>query len=242
MIKSALTITHNTQVAHKTWRMVLTGQHDCTTPGQFINLSLPGFYLRRPFSVCDWTDSSLTVYYKVMGQGTDAMTTLAPGTMLDALTGLGNGFDKSKSGDAPLLMGGGVGVPPLYRLCRELIAQGKSVRVALGFGSAREVFLADQFAALGAQVQIATMDGSQGVAGVVLDACRMDACSYFYACGPLPMLKAVCQSACTPGQVSLEERMGCGFGACMGCTIITKDGPRRVCHDGPVFESGVLTW
>lgn len=242
MIQSTLTIRENTPVAHNTYRMVLEGRHGFTTPGQFLNLTVPGFYLRRPFSVADWDDTSAIVYYKVVGGGTQAMAGLAPGTQADALTGLGNGFDAAKSGDNPLLIGGGVGVPPLYRLCKELIARGKSVHVALGFGSAREVFLADEFTALGAQVDITTMDGTHGVQGVVLDACSMDRCSFFYACGPVAMLRAVCEAACSRGDVSLEERMGCGFGACMGCTVFTKDGPRRVCVDGPVFESGVLSW
>ena len=242
MKRSMLVILENTQVAHNTWRLVLKGEHGFTTPGQFLNLTVPSFYLRRPFSVADWDDKGCIVYYKVVGDGTRAMTTLAPGTKADALTGLGNGFDIAKSGDKPLLIGGGAGVPPLYRLCRELIAGGKRVRVALGFGSQEEIFLAYKFAALGARVDITTLDGSQGVKGVVLDACSMDRCSYFYTCGPAAMLKAVCASACSPGEVSLEERMGCGFGACMGCTVITANGPKRVCHDGPVFESGVLAW
>ncbi len=242
MKQSTLTITENTLVARNTWRMVLSGETAFTAPGQFLNMTVPGFYLRRPFSVADWDEGGVTVYYKVVGEGTKAMTTLTPGMQTNTLSGLGNGFDLAKAGANPLLIGGGAGVPPLYRLCKELIAQGKPVRAALGFNSSDEVFLADEFRALGAEVTITTMDGTHGVAGVVLNACSMDRCSYFYACGPLPMLKAVHGAACSAGEISLEERMGCGFGACMGCTVITKDGPKRVCYDGPVFESGVLTW
>lgn len=237
------TLGEHMQIARNTYRMVLLGDSSAfVRPGQFVNLSLPGFYLRRPFSVCDWQEGQITVIYKVLGSGTQAMTSLAQGIKLDALTGLGNGFDLSSSGDRPLLLGGGVGVPPLYRLARDLVKQGKQVQVALGFNTREEVFLAEEFSALGAQVTVATMDGSQGVKGLVLDACNLADCSSFYACGPTAMLKAVCQAATSPGQVSLEERMGCGFGACMGCTVKTTQGMMRVCKEGPVFDKEVLAW
>lgn len=237
------TLSEHRRIARGTYLMQLSG--DTTAfirPGQFLNLTLPGFYLRRPFSVCDWQEGRATVIYKVLGAGTQAMTSLKEGTVFDALTGLGNGFDTGMSGSKPLLIGGGVGVPPLYRLARDLLSQGRQVQVALGFNAGEDVFLAEEFQRLGAEVLLATLDGSAGVKGLVLDACRMDACTYFYACGPTGMLKAVCRAACTSGQLSLEERMGCGFGACMGCTLITTQGPRRVCKEGPVFFREVLGW
>lgn len=243
MKQSTYTVLENRQIARATFLMRLQGDTSAfTTPGQFLNLSLPGYYLRRPFSICDWQAGEATIIYKVLGQGSGDMTAFAPGVALDVLTGLGNGFNLDKSGDRPLLIGGGVGVPPLYRLARELIAQGKQVTVALGFGSGDEVFYQEEFSALGAQVQVATLDGSAGIQGLVTDVCDLDACSYFYACGPTAMLKAICEQAPGPGELSLEERMGCGFGACMGCTVITQEGPQRVCKEGPVFTREVLGW
>lgn len=243
MKQSTYTILENRQIAKATFLMRLQGDTSAfTTPGQFLNLSLPGYYLRRPFSICDWQAGEATIIYKVLGQGSGEMTAFAPGVTLDVLTGLGKGFNLDKSGDRPLLIGGGVGVPPLYRLARELVARGRQVTVALGFGSVDEVFYQEEFSALGAQVQVATMDGSAGTQGLVTDVCDLDACSYFYACGPTAMLKAICEQAPGPGELSLEERMGCGFGACMGCTVITQEGPQRVCKEGPVFTREVLGW
>lgn len=237
------TLIQHIPLARNIFQMLLSGDTSAfSKPGQFLNISLPGFYLRRPFSICDWQPGEARVIYKVLGKGTQAMTKLPAGAKLDALVGLGNGFDTSLSGEKPLLLGGGAGVPPLYRLARDLLEQGKQVTVALGFQAGEDIFLAEEFAGLGARVQVATMDGSQGVKGLVLDACRMDACSYFYACGPTGMLKAVCQAACTSGQLSLEERMGCGFGVCMGCSVMTTAGPQRVCKEGPVFSREALGW
>ena len=243
MKQSTYTVLENRQIAKATFLMRLQGDTSAfTTPGQFLNLSLPGYYLRRPFSICDWQAGEATIIYKVLGQGSGEMTAFAPGVALDVLTGLGNGFNLDKSGDRPLLIGGGVGVPPLYRLAKELIAQGKQVTVALGFGSGDEVFYQEEFSALGAQVHVATLDGSAGMKGLVTDACDLNACSHFYACGPTAMLKAICEQAPGPGELSLEERMGCGFGACMGCTVFTTTGPQRVCKEGPVFTREVLGW
>lgn len=230
-------------IAKNTYRMEFSG--DTTAflrSGQFVNLSLPGFYLRRPFSLCDWSDNCATVIFKVLGRGTERMATLQPGVQLDALCGLGNGFDLEKSGESPLLVGGGAGVPPLYRLCRDLLDEGRQVRVALGFGSSDEVFLEDAFRALGAEVSVATLDGSCGIRGTALDACDFPQASRFYACGPTAMLKALCQTVSVPGEVSMEERMGCGFGACMGCTVMTQAGPMRACREGPVFDKEALAW
>lgn len=243
MKQSSYTVLENRQIAKATFLMRLQGDTSAfTTPGQFLNLSLPGYYLRRPFSICDWQAGEATIIYKVLGQGSGEMTAFAPGVSLDVLTGLGKGFNLDKSGDRPLLIGGGVGVPPLYRLAKELVARGRQVTVALGFGSGDEVFYKEEFSALGAEVRVATMDGSAGMKGLVTDACDLRACSYFYACGPTAMLKAICEQAPGLGELSLEERMGCGFGTCMGCTVITLEGPQRVCKEGPVFTREVLGW
>ncbi|MGI6235338.1 MAG: dihydroorotate dehydrogenase electron transfer subunit [Christensenellales bacterium] len=243
MKQSTYTILENRQIAKATCLMRLSGDTSAfTKPGQFLNITLPGHYLRRPFSICDWQKGEATIIYKVLGQGSGEMTAFASGVALDVLSGLGNGFNLDKSGDRPLLIGGGVGVPPLYRLAKELAARGKAVTVALGFGSGDEVFFKEEFEALGARVLVATMDGTAGIKGLVTDACDLKACTYFYACGPTAMLKAICKQAPGSGELSLEERMGCGFGACMGCTVFTTEGPQRVCKEGPVFTREVLGW
>lgn len=203
---------------------------------------MPGFYLRRPFSPCDWDGDGLRLVYKTLGEGTRAMTALKWGDELDVLTGLGNGFDVSRSGLRPLLIGGGAGVPPLLRLCRTLVAQGKQPQVTLGFNSGADVYFEEEFRQLGVPAQVTTMDGAAGVQGTVLTSCQMGECTYFYACGPMAMLRAVCAAACTDGQLSLEERMGCSFGACMGCTVVTRQGSKRVCKEGPVFTREALGW
>ena len=235
-------ITENRSLASGIWRMRLSGDASAVTrPGQFVNLSLPGYFLRRPISVHDWEDGAITLIYKVLGSGTADMTRLAPGTKLDVLTGLGNGYDLTRAGDAPLLVGGGVGIPPLYWLAKELIKLNKPVTAVLGFNRADEIFCLEEFAALGAKVALATVDGSRGVRGFVTDALPEDY-SCVYACGPLPMLRAVDRATRGPLQMSFEERMGCGFGACMGCTIQTKNGGKRVCADGPVLEREEILW
>lgn len=243
MKQGVFEVLENRRIARNTRLMRLAGDTSAfTAPGQFMEIRLEGFYLRRPFSVCEWTDGVMTVVYKTVGAGTKAMENIRKGAALDILTGLGNGYSLDKAGDKPLLIGGGAGVPPLYMLCKALVAQGARPVVALGFGSADEVFFEEEFAALGVPVAVATMDGTRGVAGVVLNACPMDGCTYFYACGPEAMLRAVCAAACSPGELSLEERMGCGFGACMGCAVFTARGVRRVCKDGPVFTMEELGW
>ena len=243
MKQSQWTILENSRLAEQTYRLRLQGDTGAfTQPGQFLNLSLPGYYLRRPFSICDWKEGEALVIYKVLGQGTADLVHLQPGIQVDVLSGLGRGFDLDTSGPKPLLIGGGVGVPPLYRLCKELINQGKQVQVALGYGTAADAFLVEEFEALGAAVSVATLDGSLGHKGLVLAACPFDTASFFYACGPTAMLKAICEATKLSGQLSLEERMGCGFGACMGCTVMTTTGPQRVCKEGPVFTREVLGW
>ena len=237
MKQSIFTIVSNEALTQSVYKMVLSGDTSAITNcGQFVDLRLPEKYLRRPISVCDYDESTLTLIYKIVGSGTEIMAGLDAGTKLDLLTGLGNGYDTAASGDCPVLVGGGVGVPPLYNLCKKLIAQGKHPQVVLGFNTAAELFLTDEFRALGAQVHIATADGSIGTKGFVTDVLKNLTYSYFYSCGPMPMFKAMEQVMTTSGQYSFEERMGCGFGACMGCTIQTKAGYKRVCKDGPVFH------
>lgn len=237
------TIRENVPVTAEVWRMVLAGDTGAiTAPGQFLNLRVPGFTLRRPISVCDWNEGTVTLLYKVLGHGTEAMAAMKAGDKVDALTGLGNGFDTGKSGQRPLLVGGGVGTPPLYGLCRALRREGKEPVVLLGFRTAGDVLLEKEFAALGTQVHIATEDGSAGRKGFVTAVMPELSYTYLYACGPLPMLRAVDAAAKTGGQLSFEERMGCGFGVCMGCSRKTKSGSKRICKDGPVLERGEVLW
>ena len=221
--------------------MVLAGDTDGIATGQFVNILLDGLYLRRPISVCDCQGGKLTLVYKVVGKGTAQMAAMTAGQTLDVLTGLGNGYDIAKAGDHPLLLGGGVGVPPLYMLARLLREQGKAVSVVLGFNTADEVFYEQEFKALGCDVTVTTADGSHGVKGFVTDALPADY-SYFYTCGPEPMLKAVYRATTTSGQFSFEERMGCGFGACMGCSCKVITGYKRICKDGPVLEKEEILW
>ena len=232
-------IKSNEQIAKNVYRMQLAGDTAGILPGQFVNIRVQGQFLRRPISICNITDGMLTIIYKVVGVGTEAMSHLPIGTQLDILTVLGNGYDLSKAGDEPLLVGGGVGVPPMYMLARQLCKAGKSVRVILGFNTKEEVFYEEEFRALGCDVTVTTVDGSHGVKGFVTNALDGKQ-SYYYTCGPLPMIKALLQAAGTNGEVSMEERMGCGFGACMGCTIQTTQGPKRVCKEGPVFPAEIL--
>ena len=226
-------------------KMVLEGDvSDLTATGQFINIRLDGLFLRRPISVCDWDAEAgtVTIIYKVVGKGTEQMRGMGAGQTLDVLTGLGNGYDLTVSGNHPVLLGGGVGVPPLYALAKALIAQGKTVSVILGFNTAEEIFYEKEFAALGAHVTVTTVDGSLGVKGFVTDALASIDYTYFYTCGPEPMLKAVWRASTTSGQFSFEERMGCGFGACMGCSCKTLTGYKRICKDGPVLRKEEILW
>ncbi len=245
MQRVILTVTKNEALTPLIYKMQLAGDvSGVTRAGQFVEIALDGLYLRRPISVCNYDEGELTIIYKVVGKGTDLMSQMAEGTQLDVLTGLGNGFDTEHECNKPLLVGGGVGVPPLYRLTRDLIARGKEVTVVLGFNTESEIFYAEEFEALGAKVILATADGSVGVKGFVTDAIRESGveADYFYSCGPLPMLKALCNSLEISGEVSLEERMGCGFGICMGCSIHTTNGAKRVCKDGPVFKKEEVVW
>ena len=237
------TILENKPLTDLVWKMRLQADTSAiTAPGRFVNLKLDGLYLRRPISICDWDETSLTLIYKVVGTGTQQMTRLQPGAVVDVLTNLGNGYDTAKSGDAPLLIGGGVGVPPMYGLAKRLAAEGKQVTVILGFNTKNEIFYEEEFKALGVAVHVTTADGSYGTKGFVTDVMKDLSYSYFFTCGPMPMFKAIEKVAATSGQYSFEERMGCGFGACMGCTCKTKYGNKRICKDGPVLEREEIVW
>lgn len=234
-------ILSNKKIAKDVFEMVLEGDTQyITAPGQFINIQLDGKFLRRPISVCDYDDTTVTIIYKVVGEGTAMMSEMAVGESLDVLTGLGNGYDITQ-GTKPMLIGGGVGVPPMYNLCKKLIAAGQKPVVILGFNTKDEVFYEDEFRALGAEVRVTTADGSYGIKGFVTDAFTDDY-DYFYTCGPMPMFKAIEAKVTTSGQYSFEERMGCGFGACMGCSCKTKYGNKRICKDGPVLVREEIIW
>ncbi len=233
----------NKPIASDVMEMVLEGDTShITASGQFVNIKIDGLFLRRPISVCDVKEGELTLIYKVVGKGTELMRDMKEGTELDVLSGLGNGYDLTLSGDKPLLLGGGVGVPPLYNLAKKLIAEGKEVTVILGFNSKIDVFYEDEFKKLGAKVFVTTADGSYGIKGFVTDAVKGLDYSYFYTCGPEPMLKAVYKTLNTSGQLSFEERMGCGFGACMGCSCKTVTGNKRICKEGPVLKKEDIIW
>lgn len=243
MKQSIFTILENTPIAPKVYRMILTGDTSAiTAAGQFVNIRLEGKFLRRPISVCDLNGDRLTIIYKVVGQGTEQMSRMTAGEPLDLLTGLGNGYDLSRAGDRPLLIGGGVGVPPMFLLAKRLREQGKEVRVILGFNTKEEIFCEKEFADLGCAVTVTTADGSYGVKGFVTDAMKTLSYTYFYTCGPEPMLKAVHRASVTSGEMSFEERMGCGFGACMGCSCKTLTGYKRICKDGPVMKKEEILW
>ncbi len=237
-------ILSNEKIAKDVYKMVLKGDtSDIRYPGQFINIKIDDLYLRRPISVCDYDENSICIIFKVVGHGTEKMAEMEVGKTLDILTGLGNGFFTNRSGDNPLLVGGGVGTPPMYRLCKELIAEGKKPIVVLGFNSKEDVFYEEEFKKLGAEVYVSTVDGTYGTKGFVTDIIKtLDGYTYHYACGPLPMLKALYNTAVGDGEYSFEERMGCGFGACMGCTVKVKDGFKRVCKDGPVLRKEEIIW
>ena len=236
------TVLQNAELAKGTWLMLLSGDtSSITRPGQFVDLRLEGRFLRRPISVCSWTEDTLTLIYKVVGTGTEQMSAMAAGERLDLLTGLGNGFDVTKAGERPLLVGGGAGAAPLYGLAQKLVEAGCHPSVVLGFNTEREVFLTGPFEQLDVPTAVTTVDGSFGKQGFVPDALPGDA-TYLYACGPMPMLKALYSKTELDGQFSFEARMGCGFGACMGCSMETKNGYKRICKDGPVFERGELLW
>ncbi len=243
MKQSLFTILSNDALTDCVYKMVLSGDTSAiTAPGQFVNIQLSGKFLRRPISVCDYDEKTLTIVYKVVGSGTEAMSAMEPGTVLDILTGLGNGYDLTLSGDHPLLLGGGVGVPPMFNLAKKLIALGKKVTVILGFNTKSEIFYEKEFQNLGCEVIVATADGSYGVKGFVTTPMEALTYTHFYTCGPEPMLKAVYKTSNTSGQMSFEERMGCGFGACMGCSCKTLTGYKRICKEGPVMRKEEILW
>ena len=235
----------NTQLTSTVYRMVVEGDVGALTrPGQFVNFKIDGLYLRRPISVCDYDTEAgtITLIYKVVGAGTEKLAEAKAGDQFDLLVGLGNGYDTATSGEAPVLIGGGVGIPPLYGLCKKLVEEGKSVKVILGFNTKDEIFYEDEFKALGAEVYVTTVDGTYGTKGFVTNVLTELSYTYFYTCGPMPMFKAVNAASVTSGQFSFEERIGCGFGACMGCSCKTKYGNKRICKDGPVLVKEEIVW
>lgn len=243
MKQTVFEIIQNIPLTSTVFKMVLSGDVSAiTAPGQFVNIKLNGLYLRRPISVCDLGEDTLTIIYKAVGKGTEQMSRMKTGEKLDVLTGLGNGYDLTVSGEKPILLGGGVGVPPMYLLAKMLISQGKTVSVILGFNTKDEVFFEEEFKALGANVSVTTADGSYGIKGFVTDALKGMDYTYFYTCGPEPMLKAVHKASATSGQMSFEKRMGCGFGACMGCSCKTITGYKRICKEGPVLKKEEILW
>ena len=243
MKQTIFTIKENVALTSNVYKMLLEGDtSDITNCGQFVNIKLDGLFLRRPISVCDCEGNILTLIYKVVGKGTEQMSKMGVGETLDVLTGLGNGYDTSVSGENPMLLGGGVGVPPMYMLCKKLIAEGKKVSVVLGFNTKDEIFYQEEFKALGAEVYVTTVDGSYGTKGFVTSVLGELDYTYFYTCGPMPMFKAVNAASVTSGQFSFEERMGCGFGACMGCSCKTLTGNKRICKEGPVMRKEEIIW
>ena len=243
MKQSIFEIISNEALTSSVYKMVLGGDTSAiTAPGQFVNIKLEGMFLRRPISVCDYDEKTLTIVYKVVGKGTEAMSTMGKGTRLDILTGLGNGYDLSLTGERPVLLGGGVGVPPMYNLAKALLAQGKEVTVILGFNTKAEIFYEEEFKALGCKTLVTTVDGSYGIKGFVTTALENIDYTHFCTCGPEPMLKAVYKVSRTSGQMSFEERMGCGFGACMGCSCKTLTGYKRICKEGPVMKKEEILW
>ena len=242
MKQSIFTIIENKALTKDVYKMVLEGDTSAiTASGQFVNIQLSGKFLRRPISVCDWDATTLTIVYKVVGHGTEQMAGMAAGEKLDILTGLGNGYDLSLAGETPVLIGGGVGVPPMYGAAKKLAEQGIKAKVILGFNVKDEIFYEEEFKALGCDVTVTTVDGSYGIKGFVTNALP-ETYSYFYTCGPEPMLKAVYRATSTSGQMSFEERMGCGFGACMGCSCKTITGYKRICKEGPVMKKEEVLW
>ena len=242
MKQSIFTIVSNKALTDSVYQMILAGDTSAiTAPGQFVNIQLSGKFLRRPISVCDYDAETLTIVYKVVGKGTAQMSAMEAGQQLDILTGLGNGYDLTLTGEAPVLLGGGVGVPPMYNLAKELCKQGKKVSVILGFNTKSEIFYEEEFKALGCHVAVTTVDGSYGIKGFVTDALPAYY-THFCTCGPEPMLKAVYKATTTSGQMSFEERMGCGFGACMGCSCKTLTGYKRICKEGPVMKKEEILW
>ena len=242
MKQSIFEIMENVPLTKDVYRMKLSGDTSAiTAPGQFVNILLDGLFLRRPISVCDWDESTLTIVYKVVGKGTEQMSKMKEGK-LDILTGLGNGYDMTLCGEKPVLLGGGVGVPPMYGLAKRLRAKGIQVSVILGFNTRDEIFYEEEFKALGCDVTVATADGSYGVKGFATTPLAEMDYTYFYTCGPEPMLKAVYKATTTSGQMSFEERMGCGFGACMGCSCKTLTGYKRICKEGPVMKKEEILW
>ena len=245
MKQSLFTMEHARQLTADTYELVLSGDTSAVTaPGQFVNIQLPGKFLRRPISICNWTEDALLLLVRVVGEGTHDLVRCVPGTELDVLSGLGNGFDWTKGGQHPILLGGGIGIAPLYGLAQRMLEAGITPTVGLGFRSGKDAFYLKEFSKLGCRLLVATEDGSAGAKGFVTDLAKnVPECDYAFVCGPTPMLKAVHGLAqLTGGQFSFEARMGCGFGACMGCSVPTTNGYKRVCKDGPILYKEEIVW
>lgn len=242
MKQSIFKILSNEMLCPNVYRMELSGDVSECRAGGFVNIALSGSFLRRPISVCDINGDTLTIIYKVVGEGTEKMSAMKKGEELDILTGLGNGYDTSLSGESPLLIGGGVGVPPMYLLAKNLTREGKKVSVILGFNTESEIFYKEEFEKLGAKVYVTTVDGTFGIRGFVTDAMKELEYTYVFTCGPEPMLRAIYKEVKTSAQLSFEERMGCGFGACMGCSCKTVTGYKRICKEGPVLRKEEILW
>ncbi|MCQ2143447.1 MAG: dihydroorotate dehydrogenase electron transfer subunit [Bacteroidales bacterium] len=227
-------IVANKEIAELTYRLDLEAvEPGFSFDGEFVNIKIDGFFLRRPISVCDSYPGGITLVYKVVGKGTEALSHKKEGEVLDLLTGLGRGFDAAATESSALLVAGGLGAAPLLPLAKKLKAAGKKVNVVLGFNKASEICLEEELRALADSFEIATVDAIKAMDPTF---------DYFYTCGPMVMMKVVCKTLDAPGEASLEERMGCGFGICVGCTVVTKNGPRKVCKDGPVFKKEDIVW
>lgn len=242
MQKQFMTIKEVRKLQKDIFLMVLSGDcKDIDRPGRFVNIKIEGLYLRRPISICDFNNDEITIIFKTVGEGTKQLSEMKPGEVLDVLIPLGNGFDISANCKKPVVIGGGIGVPPLLNLCKQLLAAGKKPAVILGFNTSEDAVLIDEFKALGVEPVITTADGSMGTKGFVTGPLADMDFDYVFTCGPEPMLKAIWDMA-EDGQFSFEARMACGFGACMGCTCETKYGYKRICKDGPIMYKEEIIW
>ena len=244
MKRAVFTVLGNERISADVFDLRLSGDtSELVGSGQFVNADIPDLYLRRPISICDYSPGEMRLVIKIVGKGTQKMASLKEGDPVDLLVPLGNGFDTAKSGKTPYLFGGGVGVAPMVRLAKDLIGQGKKTTVVLGFNSSSDVILYDDYCRIVGKenVFVTTVDGSFGQKGFVTEV-NADGASFVYSCGPLPMMKALDKAIECGAEYSFESRMGCGFGACMGCTLASAGGPVRVCREGPVFRKGEILW
>ncbi len=238
-MRNDLLVLHHRLIAKDTYELVLETNFLDVKPGQFVEIKVNDeYFLRRPLSICSYDNGRMVLLYKVVGAGTKALSQIGPLKTLDVLGPLGNGYTINTQSEHALLIGGGIGIPPLYQLAKTLKAQGLTFSIILGFNKLEDVFYEDEFKALTDHVYVTTMDGSYGFEGTTVDLIHQHdiAYDYYYTCGPKPMLMALLKEK-PEGQLSFEERMGCGFGACMGCSVKTNDGYKRICREGPVLQS-----